>query len=74
MVVAADIYNKRNELQKQFEATRVEKSGKYWTVMAMTMKDLSQKTRTALTVTKAEYDLGLGDDVFTRRELEKVIR
>jgi hypothetical protein len=74
VVVAADIYNKRNELQKQFEATRVEKSGKYWTVMAMTMKDLSQKTRTALTVTKAEYDLGLGDDVFTRRELEKVIR
>jgi hypothetical protein len=74
VVIRAEIYNKRGDVQKQFEATRVEKTGKYWTVMAMTMRDLGQKTRTELTVTKAEYDLGLGDDAFSRRELEKVIR
>ena len=42
--------------------------------MAMTMKDLGQKTRTEMVVEKAEYDVGLSDDLFTRRELEKVIR
>jgi hypothetical protein len=74
VVVRAEIFNKRDELAKVFEASRVEKVGKYWTVMAMTMKDLGQKTRTEMLVEKAEYDIGLGDEVFTRRELEKVIR
>ena len=74
VVVRAEIFNRRNELAKVFEASRVEKVGKYWTVMAMTMKDLGQKTRTEMVVEKAEYDIGLGDEVFTRRELEKVIR
>ena len=74
VVIHAEIFSKRDELQKVFEASRVEKVGKYWTVMAMTMKDLGQKTRTEMLVEKAEYDIGLGDDAFTRRELEKVIR
>jgi hypothetical protein len=76
VVIHAEIHNRRGEVQKIFDAPRVEKeqSGKYWTVMAMTMTDLGQKTRTELTVEKAEYDLGLGDALFTRRELEKVIR
>lgn len=74
VVVHAEIFNKRDELAKVYEASKVEKVGKYWTVMAMTMKDLVQKTRTEMIVEKAEYDVGLGDDAFTRRELEKVIR
>jgi len=74
VVIHAEIFNKRDELAKVFEASKVEKVGKYWTVMAMTMKDLGQKTRTEMAVEKAEYDIGLGDDIFTRRELEKVIR
>lgn len=74
VVVHAQMFNKRDELAKEFEASKVEKVGKYWTVMAMTMKDLGQKTRTEMVVDKAEYDIGLGDDAFTRRELEKVIR
>lgn len=74
VVIRAEIYSKRGDVQKAFEATRVEKVGKYWTVMAMSMKDLGQQTRTELTVDKAEYDIGLSDDVFTRRELEKIIR
>ncbi len=74
VVIRAEIFNRRNELAKVFEASRVEKVGKYWTVMAMTMNDLGQKTRTEMLVEKAVYDIGLGDEVFTRRELEKVIR
>ena len=74
VVIRAEIYNKRGDVQKQFEVSRVEKVGKYWTVLAMSMKDLGQQTRTELIVDKAEYDIGLADDVFTRRELEKIIR
>ena len=74
VVIHAEIFGKRNELEKVFDATGVEKIGKYWTVTAMTMKDIGQKTRTEMTVEKAEYDVGLGDELFTRRELEKVIR
>lgn len=74
VVIHAEIFNKRGEVQKIFDASRVEKIGRYWTVMAMSMKDTGQKTRTELTVEKAEYDIGLTDDAFTRRELEKAIR
>ncbi len=72
VVTHAEIFNKRNEVQKIFDAPRVEKIGKYWTVMLMSMKDLTQKTRTELIVEKAEYDIGLTDDAFSRRELEKI--
>jgi hypothetical protein len=74
VVIHAEIFNKRGDLQKVFDASKVEKIGKYWTVMAMTMKDLDQKTRTEMLVEKAEFDIGLADEMFTRRELEKVIR
>lgn len=74
VVIHADIFGKRDEPIKVFDASKVEKIGKYWTVTAMTMRDLGQKTRTEMTVEKAEFDVGLGDDLFTRRELEKVIR
>lgn len=74
VVMHADIYSKRGDVQKVFDAQRIEKVGKYWTAMAMVMKDVGQKTRTELTVEKAEYDVGLSDDAFTRRELEKIIK
>jgi hypothetical protein len=74
VVTHADIYGKRGDIEKTYTASRVEKVGRYWTVMAMAMDDLNQKTRTELTVEKAEYDIGLTDDAFTRRELEKTIR
>jgi hypothetical protein len=74
VVIHADVYGKGDETAKVFDASKVEKVGKYWTVTAMTMKDLGQKTRTEMVVEKAEFDIGLGDDAFTRRELEKVIR
>jgi hypothetical protein len=73
VVVEADIHNRRGEVQKRFRADRIEKVGAYWTVMAMTMSDGQSRTRTELVVDKAEYDLGLGPEHFTRRELERPI-
>ena len=69
----AEIFNKRNELQKTFEAVRIEKekvSG-YWTTFEMRMSDGLERTRTELVLEKVEYDIGLKPDDFSRRELER---
>lgn len=71
VVVGAKIYNRRDELQKTFAVTRLERLGNYWTVMAMTMADQLARTRTELVIEDARYDIGLGADDFSRRELER---
>ncbi|MBA3948840.1 MAG: outer membrane lipoprotein-sorting protein [Acidobacteria bacterium] len=74
VAVGAEIYNRRNEKQKTFAATRVEKIGAFWTVMAMTMADAAEGTRTDLVVEKAEYNVGLKASDFTRVQLERGAR
>jgi hypothetical protein len=71
VVVHAEIHNRRDEIQKTFDATRVERLQGYWTVMSMAMADALQRTRTELTVEQVAYDVGLTPDDFSRRELER---
>jgi hypothetical protein len=71
VVVHAEIHNRRDEIQKTFDATRVEQTQGYWTVMARAMADALQRTRTELTVEQVAYDVGLTPDDFSRRELER---
>ena len=74
IAVRAEIYNRRNERQKLFEARKIEKIDGYWTVTSMTMSDAAEGTRTDLIVEKAEYDVGLKADDFSRVQLERGIR
>lgn len=74
IAVRAEIYNRRNEKQKTFDARRIEKTDGYWTVTAMTMADALEGTRTELVVEKAEYDVGLKADDFSRVQLERGVR
>jgi hypothetical protein len=74
VVVRAEIHNRRDELQKVFEARRVELRGRYWTVTDMVMTDANQRTRTELVVERADYDLGLTIDDVSRRALERGAR
>lgn len=71
IAVRAEIYNRRNELQKTFVATKIEKVDGYWTVTAMSMSDALEGTRTDLIVDKAEYDVGLRAGDFSRVQLER---
>jgi Outer membrane lipoprotein-sorting protein len=71
VVVRAEIYNRRDERQKLFEARRVEQVSGYWTVLDMVMTDQQQRTRTELGLEQVEYDVGLTADAFSRRELER---
>jgi hypothetical protein len=71
VVVRAEIFNKRYELQKIFDAGRVENVSGYWTVMEMKMADNLERTRTELVLEKVEYNVGLKPDDLSRRELER---
>ena len=72
VVVAADIFNRRNEKQKVYTVKRLEQVQGIWTAMDSEMSNALEKTRTELTIEKTEYNVGLKESDFTRRELERV--
>lgn len=71
LVVQADIYNRRNEKQKAFTVRRLEQVQGIWTAMDSEMSNAQEKTRTELVIEKAEYNVGLKESDFSRRELER---
>jgi hypothetical protein len=70
VMVAADIFNRRNEREKRYEVRRLQLIGRVWTAMEVVMANEPQRTRTELVVNEARYDIGLSDRDFTRRVLE----
>jgi Outer membrane lipoprotein-sorting protein len=71
VVVQADVFNRRNERQKVYTVRRLERVEGIWTVMDSEMANTSEKTRTELAVERADYNVGLKDADFSRRELER---
>jgi hypothetical protein len=71
VVVQADIFNRRNENQKVYTVKRVERIEGIWTVMESGMTNDLEKTRTELVVESIDYDVGLKESDFARRELER---
>jgi hypothetical protein len=74
VVVQADLHNRRNEKQKVYTVARLQQIQGIWTVMSSSMTNDLDKTRTDLTIDKVDYNLGLKEDAFTRRELEAGVR
>ena len=71
VVVQADIYNRRNERQKVYSVSEVKLIEKIWTVTRSEMTNALEKSRTELTVESADYNVGLREADFSRRELER---
>jgi hypothetical protein len=71
VVVQADIYNRRNEKQKVYTVGRLELVEKIWTVMSSVMTNALEKSRTELDVEAVDYNVGLKEADFSRRELER---
>ena len=71
IVVQADIYNRRNEKQKVYTVRRIDKIEGIWTVMDAEMTNALEKSRTELVVEQADYNVGLKESDFSRRELER---
>lgn len=70
VIVQADIFNRRDERVKRFDARRLERVDGVWTVLDLTMANGRDRTRTELTTTAIRYNVGLTEDDFTRRQLE----
>jgi hypothetical protein len=73
VVVQADIYNRRNEKQKVYTVRRLEQVEGIWTVMDAEITNSIEKTRTELVIEKMDYNVGLKEADFARRELERGI-
>lgn len=71
VLVHADIYNRRDERQKVYDVRRLEKISGYWTLTDVVMTNEAGRTRTELANTNAEYNIGLKEADFSRRELER---
>ena len=74
VVVQADVFNRRNEKQKQYSVLMLRAMQGIQTVLASTMTNDLEKTKTELTIEKIEYNVGLKEDAFSRRELEATIK
>jgi hypothetical protein len=72
VVVGAEIYNRRNEKQKSYVVRRLQEIEGIWTIMESEMSDAQAKTRTELVVEATDYNVGLKESDFSRRELERV--
>jgi hypothetical protein len=70
VVVAAEIYNRRNELEKTYSVKRLEPVQKIWTALQAEMDNRLEHTRTTLDIRTIEYNIGLKDAEFSRRALE----
>jgi hypothetical protein len=71
VVVAADVFNRRNDREKHYQVRRLDRIDGVWTVMDLVMTNETQQTRTELTVTSAKYNIGLTEADFSRRVLEQ---
>jgi len=74
VVVSAEIYNRRDEKQKVYTVHRLEQVEGIWTAMNAEMTDALQKSRTELDIVSTDYNVGIDESAFTRRELERGIR
>jgi hypothetical protein len=71
MVVQADIYNRRDEKQKVYTVRRTAQVKGIWTAMDSDMTNATEKSRTELTTEQVDYNVGLKEADFSRRELER---
>jgi hypothetical protein len=71
VVVSAEVFNRRNEKEKIYAVRRLERIEGIWTVMESEMTNTIEKTRTELAVEAMDYNVGLKEADFNRRELER---
>jgi hypothetical protein len=71
VVAQADVFNRRDEKQKVYTVRRLEAVEGIWTAMDAEMTNALERSRTELVVETIDYNVGLTDADFSRRELER---
>jgi outer membrane lipoprotein-sorting protein len=70
--VRVDYCESSGEIWKTMERTELEIIDGYWTSLKMNIKDLKKDHSTVSVIDQVEFDIGLNDDVFTKRNLIRV--
>jgi hypothetical protein len=70
-VIKSEYYNKRGEIEKTFYVHKLEKIDGIWTSIELLMENHMMNHKTFITITEVEYNKGIPDFRFERRELEK---
>jgi outer membrane lipoprotein-sorting protein len=71
VAVKTELYDKKGEHLKTATFENYEKLKAVWVAKRVTMENLKKETKTVLEVTSVKIDEGLGDEVFTQRELQR---
>lgn len=67
----AELLDRAGQRRKTFDVQRLTKVQGIWTVLDMTMATDRERTRTELSIDAPKYNVGLTEDDFSRRELER---
>ncbi len=65
-----EYYDKKGELVRVFKAEKIEEIDGIQTVTVRSMENKKKKSSTTVSFSKVEYDVGVGDDLFTERYLK----
>lgn len=71
IVRRAERLDRAGQRRKTYDVQKVEKVGGFWTALSATMATDRERTRTELLIDKSEYNVGLTEDDFSRRALER---
>lgn len=63
--------DRAGQRRKTYDVQKLEKVRGFWTVLAATMATDRDRTRTELVIDSSEYNVGLTEDDFSRRALER---
>uniref|UniRef100_A0A7V1EJ14 Outer membrane lipoprotein-sorting protein n=1 Tax=candidate division WOR-3 bacterium TaxID=2052148 RepID=A0A7V1EJ14_UNCW3 len=69
--IKAEYFNKKGEMIKIMEVTRTERIKDYIIPKNYLMQDLRSGNKTEMAMEEVKLDTGLGDDIFTERNLSK---
>ncbi len=67
-----EYFDKNEKLWKILTAEKIEKFGEYNMAMLTKMKDIKKSHSTKMIINKIEFDKGLSDNLFTKRNLKRV--
>ena len=71
VVIKAEYYNRRGELEKTYRVDKLEKIDEIWTPLEFQMENHDLNHKTISVVTDVEYNTGIPEHSFELRELEK---
>ena len=66
-----EFYDKQNELYREFQALKIKDINGIPAVIKRTMRNIKTGHRTDVTFQEIEYNLGIGDDIFSERYLRR---